>query len=317
MFKGKRLHPVSIFFLSFSALKELLVPFFAAFIFGRGAAPMGTPFNLYFIIGVFLLLFIYGYLKWLTFTYEVNEKELEIKTGILVKKHRFIQKERVYSIDITSSVFQRLFHLVTVNIETAGGGHEPEVRLAAIRKQEAYKIKRKLLFKQSTEPSVLNDLEKSKASVDTLWTLTRKDLIITALTSSGIGIVFMAILALITQLENLLSEGLIVYTFGYLFESSVVVIIFILIIILIIAWLISILATLLKYGGFKIMKKGDEIEITRGLIEKRHLTLSLNRITAIRIVESVLRQPFGLATIYVESAGGGSKDEQFLRYCFL
>ncbi|CAM5526447.1 hypothetical protein LSPH24S_03042 [Lysinibacillus sphaericus] len=47
--------------------------------------------------------------------------------------------------------------------------------------------------------------------------------------------------------------------------------------------------------------------ITKGLLEKKRITLPLNRIQAIRIVENPLRQIFGFATVVVESAGGNGE----------
>jgi len=171
IYKRKRLHPVAIFLLFFSALKELIVPMVAAFIFGRGAAPLDSPFTAYFIIGGFLVLGLYGYLKWLTFSYEIDDQQLKIKQGIFIKKQLYIRKERIYSIDITAGVLQRLFSLVAVKVETAGGGNEPEVNLTAVTKQDAYILKKQLLvnissfcsFPRSTErndfPLILVNIE--------------------------------------------------------------------------------------------------------------------------------------------------------------
>ncbi|MCT8138949.1 PH domain-containing protein [Anaerobacillus sp. CMMVII] len=316
MSKGKRLHPVAIFLLFFSGLKELIVPIIAAFFFGRGAATWEFPFTLYFVIGGFLLLFFYGYLKWLTFTYEVNCEELRIKQGIMIKKNRFIRRERIYSIDITAGVLQRMFNLVAVKVETAGGGNEPEVLLTAVTNQDALHIKKQLLdVGAQTEMTNEQDIIQDKTEL-IRWKLTTQNLFLAALTSSGIGLAFMAILAIATQLEEWLGEQLIVDSLGYLFQSGLVLIVAMSVMILLLAWILSIISTLLKYGGFIIVKKDDELEITRGVLEKRQLTLSVSRITAIRVVESLLRQPFGLVTVYVESAGGGSKDEQLSTILF-
>lgn len=319
MSKGKRLHPVAIFFLFFAALKEFSFPLLAAFFFGRGATEWDFPFTTYFIIAGFLLLFVYGYLKWLTFTYEVTEDELKMRQGIFIKKRRFIRRERIYSIDITAGVLQRLFQLVAVKIETAGGGNEPEVWLSAVTKQEANQMKEQLLEK------VILDIKEEdrhhfeagdQPSVEKVWKLSSNHLLLAALTSSGVGIAFLAILAIATQLEGWIGEQLIIDSFGYLFQSSIIFIAGILLVVFLLSWIISIIGTLLKYGSFTIVQKRDELEITRGVLERRQLTLSTSRITAIRIVESILRQPFGLATVYVESAGGGSKDEQLSTVLF-
>src|SRR5690625_6395978 len=62
--------------------------------------------------------------------------------------------------------------------------------------------------------------------------------------------------------------------------------------------------TMIKYGNFTIIKKAEELFITRGLLEKKERTIPLKRIQAIRIEESIIRQPFGYVTIHAEVAGG-------------
>ena len=54
------------------------------------------------------------------------------------------------------------------------------------------------------------------------------------------------------------------------------------------------------------------IIITRGLLEKKKITIPLSRIQGLRIVENPLRQLIGYATVIVDSAGGSiaEKDEK-------
>jgi putative membrane protein len=71
------------------------------------------------------------------------------------------------------------------------------------------------------------------------------------------------------------------------------------------AWLLAIAGTILAYSGFTLSREGDFLYIKRGLLERREATIPLSRIQAIRISEGLLRQPFGLASLRVESAGYG------------
>jgi len=104
----------------------------------------------YIWIGILLFIFIQGVGHWLTFKYQIVNEELYIQRGIFIKKKRYIQQKKVQSIDVTAGVFQRLFGLVKIKIETAGGGSEPEVHLIAISKDEASAIRAHLL-KKTTE----------------------------------------------------------------------------------------------------------------------------------------------------------------------
>lgn len=66
---------------------------------------------------------------------------------------------------------------------------------------------------------------------------------------------------------------------------------------------------LLKYANFTVVRKEKEIVISRGLIEKHQITIPLQRIQAIKIKESLIRQPFGLAAVTIVSAGGNVLEE--------
>jgi putative membrane protein len=74
---------------------------------------------------------------------------------------------------------------------------------------------------------------------------------------------------------------------------------------LLLAWLLAIAGTILAYSGFTLSREGDYLYIKRGLLERREATIPLSRIQAVRISEGLLRQPFGLASLRVESAGYG------------
>ena len=49
------------------------------------------------------------------------------------------------------------------------------------------------------------------------------------------------------------------------------------------------------------VREGDNIKISRGLLEKQQLTLPIKRIQAIKLVEGILRQPFGMVSVQVVS----------------
>ncbi len=73
--------------------------------------------------------------------------------------------------------------------------------------------------------------------------------------------------------------------------------------VLAVAWILSVLGTIVAFAGFRVARDGDRIRIRRGIVERREASVPVARIAAIRIVESPLREPFGLAQVRIESAG--------------
>jgi putative membrane protein len=319
--RPNRLHPASIFILFVKSLRELALPLLIAFLLGRGGNYIPWISN-YVLLGIGLCAtLLFGILRWMTFSYTVDDGELRINQGVLIRKKRYIRQERIQSINTSQGLVQRLFGVVQIRIETAGGGSEPEVQLSAITKKEAEQLRDQLLSElikeeEAEETKVVDTSNGFGGESEIVWKLSLKDLLITALTSSGVGLAFSAVGALFFQIDQFIPDGFFVDNFGGLMKSSLVTFFILIIAVVFIAWLLSTSATMLKYGGFTLRKRGDQLEISRGVLEKRQLTLSERRITAIRIVDTPLRQPFGYVSLYVESAGGGSKDEQLSTILF-
>ncbi|WP_100407271.1 PH domain-containing protein [Bacillus solitudinis] len=310
----KRLHVAAIFVTFLKGLRDLIFPILISLFLG-GTNNSGSFFRFEYVWLIILLFtFLYGIANWLTFRYRINNGDLYVQKGVFIKKKRYIQQQRVQSIDITAGLFQRLFGLVMVKIETAGGGTEPEINLIAVSRREAEIIRATLLFKKNNEgKSDVEDYlfqEASSPRTEVKWKLGNKRLFIAAMTSSGIGLTISAVAALFSQIEQLIPERIYERTIGLVTGSGFSFLLALVLMILIIAWLVSMLGTMLKYGSFAIEKNGEELVVTRGLIEQRQLTLQEGKITAVRLVRNIFRQPFGYTSVYVESAGGGSNEEQ-------
>ncbi len=299
MNKPKRLHPVATVIRFLRSLREIAIPLLIFFfINGRGEDKfMATLFYIGVIIIVIGML-LFAILSWYRFTYRVEGGELRIEHGIFVKKKRYIPIEKIQTIDVSAGLIQRLFGLVKIQIETAGGGDEAEAVLSAITSEEADQLR----------VTLTNSSDSQDESEDSLimeqFTLGARDLFIMASTSGGIGVVISAIFAFITQFDELLPTDYVYGVAQNIIKSGFVLISIGIFFVVFFSWLISILNTSVKFGNYKLIKKGDNLLITRGLLEKRELTIPINRIQAVRIQENLVRQLLGYATVYIEVAGG-------------
>src|SRR5690625_4487647 len=123
MSNARRLHPAAIFFNLIKSLREMIFLFILGFITFRD---QGFFYFIMVVLFIVLLMIIIQTIAWYRFTYSVEEDELRIEYGILIRRKRFISKHRIQSIDLTAGVVHRIFKLVKVQIETAGSGAEAE-----------------------------------------------------------------------------------------------------------------------------------------------------------------------------------------------
>ncbi len=314
MSNPKRLHPISAVANFLKHLKEMLVPFLVFVVFGsRGGN--GEIVQLVLSLGVIIAVFMIGILTWWRYTYRLEEDELRIEYGVLIRKKRYIPLERIQSLDLSEGLLQRPFGLVKMKVETAGssGAGEAEAVLTAISKKDAAFIQQAF----SAAKNNPSEMETALQNREVIYKISLGELLLLASTSGGAGVVISAVFAFVFQFEEIIPyekvfaglEGFIAN--GIIFVSILVFIVFF------IAWLIALIGSMLKYADFTLIKTEKELIVTRGLLEKRQMTIPLNRIQAIQFRENLIRQPLGLATVYIESAGGSIEDNESARLMIL
>lgn len=309
MCNRSRLHPSFIMMNILSTVKDLFIPL----LFFSFTALKNQSFewwNFLGIIGILLFTIASSVVRWFRFYFSATDRELQIEYGLFVRKQRFIPYERIHSIHVTEGLIHRLFRVVKLQIETAGGNFEPEAQLSALKRQQAEEL-RMWIRKQKGGVSKHEDENREDEPLQFEFQLSKKALFIVASTSGGFGILFSFIGAVFSQVDEFLPEHFYEGIYKTFISSSVMFIAFVVIVIAIVAWIVSMISTLLRFGGFTLKKKQNELIIERGLLEKRQVTIPLNKVQAIRIDEGILRQPFQFATLSIEIAGdSGDEHEQ-------
>ncbi len=315
-----RLHPVSAIISSVKALKSMILPV-AIIIISNG-----FNFSLNFrsehffetvlLFGVWgvgaVLALVGGIVKWRTFVYWFEDGELRVKYGLFVKKKRYIPFERIQSLNYHEGIFHRIFGLVKVQVETAGNkGGKPEVELTAIQKIAADVIEEEMR-RAKTQIAQPLDVEPAHGQIEEvmvpiIYRMSMRDLLVLATTSGGIGVVLSGVAAVISQFSDIIPYEEVFHEVADFVKVGAFLVALMVMFVLIIAWLLSVVITLVNYHDYTVRIEDEKLMITKGLLEKKRITLPLNRIQAIRIVENPLRQIFGFATVVVESAGGNGE----------
>lgn len=317
-----RLHPVSAIISSVKALKSMILPV-AIIIISNG---FNFSFNFrseYFFETVLLfgvwgvaavLALVGGIVKWRTFVYWFEDGELRVKYGLFVKKKRYIPFERIQSLNYHEGIFHRIFGLVKVQVETAGNkGGKPEAELTAIRKNAADVIEQEMRRAKTQVAKHLDEEQSPEQQVGeitapAIYHMSMRDLLVLATTSGGIGVVLSGLAAIVSQFSDIIPYDEVFHELADFAKVGAFLVAVMVMFVLIVAWLVSVVITLVNYYDYTVRIEDEKLMITKGLLEKKRITLPLNRIQAIRIVENPLRQVFGFATVVVESAGGNGEN---------
>ncbi len=303
----RRLHPVGMLLAALGTVRRWFglaaFPGVAALVNGE----FGMRALLLILLGVALVAVfsaIWGVLSWRATTYRVSGGAFHFKQGVLQKSERSLPLERVQSVDAVQGVVQRVFGVVGVRVEAAGGGGEPEISLSALSRAAAGALREEL-----TRSARQASAEAPEEPV-VLRKLFVRDLLLAGLTSGQIGVAASVVFGASRAVEDLLPGDLAGRIAEALITDSVSPALLLALAVALLSWVLAILGTVLAHAGFTLSRSADGkyLHIRRGLLERHESTVPLARIQAIKVVEGVLRQPFGLAALRVESAGFGAEE---------
>lgn len=316
MSERHRLHPVAVVIQAVMTIRQFIIPLgFWAVIQLRD---MGIDALFWLMLGcmaVLVLTFAWGYISWRRYTYRIEHGEFRIEYGVVYKKRRFIPLERIQSVDYVEGILHRLFGVVKVRVETAGGSG-PEAELQAVSRQEAEQLRSQLRVSPAvTEPANNDDPDKDQAEAETPHEPRRRikprELFILGVTSGSLGVIFPIIGGGFSFLAELFPvESLFAFIGRYInVEATFQFISFALVVTFVVALAASIVTNALKFGNFTLTRSGDHLLLERGLLERRRSTLPIRRIQAVRLEEGILRQPFDRLTVRVVIAGYGGEGD--------
>ncbi len=147
-------HKAYIMFKAIENLRQLLVPIVVSLfpLLNLNDSSLPVPVLIALVVAVFVAIDVtVSVVSYQRFTWELTSSELHIKKGIFNKKHEHIPFMRVYAVNATANVLERLLGLVTLTVDTAsgsqGGGHIKALTLGEYEalRSEMFDRKRRLV----------------------------------------------------------------------------------------------------------------------------------------------------------------------------
>lgn len=284
----RRQHRSAIVGNGLTALRDAAVPLIVAFVAGVGTSDRsGGSALAYAAFGAVVAVAI-GYRQWATTTWWVGPDGVHLRSGMFSTSETVVPRTRIQGIDTSQNPLQRMFGTLSVQVQAAGGGAAAEIVIGAATPEDARELRAAVGL---GEPSV---------AVERM-TLGLGALLLAALTAPQFGVLLPVVAAAATVGDELFFAGLREGWYEDVRLDSEVVRGALLV--GIVAWALSILAVIVAFAGFTIERDGERLRIRRGLAQRRVASLPLSRVHGISVVEGTLRQPLGLVSLRLETAG--------------
>ena len=239
-----------------------------------------------------------GGVTWATTRWRIGATTLQHRRGLLSVKETDIPLARIQAVDTVRGPIHRLFGVVGVHVQTAGGGRDGEIVLPALAAPDVEAL-RDAVGRRPAAPG------EAQPATGPQRRLGGRALLVAALTAGQLG-VLVPVLAALPQVVDDLFDGDLGdagragaglapdTTLEWVLVAAAVVLI---------GWLLSVAGTVVAFAGFTVTREPDRLRIRRGLLARRDASVPVARVQAVRVVESVLRRPWRLAQLRVEVAG--------------
>ncbi len=261
-----------------------------------------------FIVTFIYIIFsiIYNILSYKCISYEFKEDCVELKKGIIFKKHQIIRYDKINAIDVKRPLISLILGTALLNIDSGSTvSHQAEISIFHEREvieQLENRLKRIINKEEDVTPNELEikeDIQEEKVQNDNEYVYTFKKKFLSLCLSFGFWfgmlIVFLGLCStFIASLEQYeLSDIVIAILIGLLLTLAFTVVSFI----------FGIVSTILHYFKYTIKKEKNALVIEFGLLSKVKHTIGYNKIKGVTIKQNLLQRAFKYASISLEVVG--------------
>lgn len=283
--------------------------------------------GIYVIIALLLLSIFKSTFKWINTKFSINYNMLSYYTGLINKRKLDIPFDRINTIDISRSIFDRIFNVSTLKVDTGAVKEVGQEIKIKIKEKDSYEIRDLIndLNKEKINDNI--DLSRDNYKENNSKTITFKEIFKYSLCKSKVfwaigGVFFISdfILNLEETLDISITNNVVdnidiekVFSIG-LFKFILILILLFIIIYILISILYTIVESIRLYN-FTLTNDKNDIKIKYGLFTIKEYSIPKDKIYAIRFKQNLLQQFVKIFQIEVVTIGyGDEKKEQAILY---
>ncbi|KAB8293609.1 PH domain-containing protein [Bifidobacterium avesanii] len=279
-------------------------------------------------------------MRWMTTRYALGARELAWTSGLFFRRRRSLAYDRIHAIGSASPWYLQPFHVVTVTV-SAGGG-EADITLDAVGENVQLELERlrAAAFREDAEANAgteSNMFENNAGSgrnngaehvrhagqpemkapskpdavpdCEPVFRATGRDILLYALSDVTLLASALVLWGFWQKISDVLPERVARATAGSVMgvmTRGALAIALAALFVVIVLLMVSVVSAFLRFHGFAIWRRGDDLVISRGLVTRRVTTLPVSRIQSVEIRRNVLRRLLGLRSVRVGLSASGT-----------
>lgn len=264
---------------------------------------------------IYLCFAVYRILYYKTSGYELTEKEIKCSRGVLFRKHSILEFKKVHAINKKQNLFQRLFGIAVLTVDSGSTNTSHQAEIIIVEKAETVDALLNELnaLKEGSTRTVEQTEEVLLSDKDSLYSFTSKKKMLytliniasTAFATALFGVLAITAIGVCKLMLQISALG----TWGQYFLFSLLITLGAMLLFSAFSFVGCMIHSFIGYHNFTVTKRGNDIQIAYGLLERHTNTFSYDRIKAVKISQGLVQRMLGFASIKLEVIGYTSDDD--------
>ena len=264
---------------------------------------------------IYLCFAVYRILYYKTSGYELTDKEIKCSRGVLFRKRSILEFKKVHAINKKQNLFQRLFGIAVLTVDSGSTNTSHQAEIIIVEKAETVDALLNELnaLKEGSTRTVERAEEVLLSDKDSLYSFTSKKKMLytliniasTAFATALFGVLAITAIGVCKLMLQISALG----TWGQYFLFSLLITLGAMLLFSAFSFVGCMIHSFIGYHNFTVTKRGNDIQIAYGLLERHTNTFSYDRIKAVKISQGLVQRMLGFASIKLEVIGYTSDDD--------
>lgn len=278
--------------------------------------------------GIFAACLVLSFVVWRVRTWELTDEGVVVRWGLLNKRRLTIPYEHIHTTDMSSELLERLFGLMTLDLDTGAAAAEGDAaRMRGLRAGEAETLRAELFRRKraaagspdekDSAPAALADSAPDERPLATFELTGRQLLLAAASQTSAASQAVALVILLVNGLNQLIEWGILDLTGkgDELVATALPVLVpavaAVVLGAVVLGAIVSFVLALVHYAGYRVERYEDRVVVEHGLLSRSSRTVAVDRVQHVSVRQGIIRQLIGYAEVYVQvvSAPGETDGE--------
>ena len=271
------------------------------------------------IFGLIIITAIIAYLKYLNFTFYIDEEndEFIVNEGVINKTKTTIQLNKIQQVNIHQTLIHRIIGIYALNVDTAGSDKK-EGNIKAISHSLALALKSKLLDNEvkkviNSDEDVFQTTESSlPTSFLKINLISLLKIGITSNYVKSIGLILTFFFTILENLKNIGKEDVIdedkiekvINSYPIVYGTLIAILL-----LFTVVFIINIGRTLIKYFNYSIAKQKGSLLLSYGLINTESTILKPEKVQIVNISRNFFQRKLNVLEIKIKQAVSDEKKQ--------